>query len=724
MIYLNPRELIQLKSFFSELSPKKGASAFPRKTLSLNDKLKTITMLRSKLPDLFSDLTEENLKDNLFLIKYLSNPHNIIKIKNALKDNLVPKQQAELIQSLEKPYIEEASIQSAGQEISSAPEMTPISGAPSSGIPSMPTFSTPAPAMARPRIIHNVPQAEPESKAYSRPIETPPKEILIANKDYKVTGKISKETAPSVKEARTVSSAPTVSEPPPKLVIADRYGNIAKEPLKNQETAKLFTQDKNNIIREHTVKTPSRFSGFKSSLNNFGSKAGVIFQRNIGKHLTGDRAMNFLGKAGNTSINALSGISNLGERPGGVFSHIGGFGRNGGKRGFFGRFGKGGGQQGSLVGKTKGRGGLIFAAGLIGSMVLVGGMTAFAPNPTPGEAAPLPINNFGLDYTLPLKNASVQPADIKAQVKAAFPGAKLEYWDKILQSSLAAGFNPALALALWIEETGASHTTLSRNGGSEIPVNGSFTKGHLGCAPTEDQTINESLSCLFKFVAANNFTNDQFAQFMSKYSGGPAEAPFSNNPNFTTNLRAWYSRLVPTGPGALVAVTPTPKPPITAVASCPVPEGRISTPSYNANPKTGHCGDSYNYKCHCGTTGRRAKAIDVPTKGQSALLPKIDNQPTTWRLMVGPYSVDGGEGGGFGYTFQTSQGSDTWYLDMLHLNQSSLVLGGEYPSGTPVSTSVITHVHITIGKNLKQTPVAGTETDCDPNWLPSDFLCQ
>lgn len=168
-----------------------------------------------------------------------------------------------------------------------------------------------------------------------------------------------------------------------------------------------------------------------------------------------------------------------------------------------------------------------------------------------GEAAP--PGTSSLDYTLPLKDASVQPLDIRDQVKAAFSGAKLEYWDKIVQQSQAANFNPALALALWIEETGASQTTLTEQGGGGIPnAKGEFSYGHLGCAPWEKQTIDESLTCLFKFAA--NYTNDQFAQFMAAYSGGPAANPFSNNPNFPANIKTWYSRLVPSGTGALTAV--------------------------------------------------------------------------------------------------------------------------------------------------------------------------
>lgn len=161
-----------------------------------------------------------------------------------------------------------------------------------------------------------------------------------------------------------------------------------------------------------------------------------------------------------------------------------------------------------------------------------------------------------------------------------------------------------------------------------------------------------------------------------------------------------------------------------AAASCPIAGGTVSTPSYNADPSRGHCGSGYTYSCNCGTSGRRAKAIDVVTSGQSVILPTVENKPVEWKLIVGPYNVDSGEGGGRGYTFHAVSGSDNWYLDMLHLNRSELELGESYFSGTAVATTVTGHVHFTIGKNLQRVPIPGSGTDCDPNWLPSDFMCK
>lgn len=161
----------------------------------------------------------------------------------------------------------------------------------------------------------------------------------------------------------------------------------------------------------------------------------------------------------------------------------------------------------------------------------------------------------------------------------------------------------------------------------------------------------------------------------------------------------------------------------TSSASCPVVGGVISTHSYQADPVSGHCSGSYSYPCACGTDGRRAKAIDIQTNGNSVVLPTIEGQSVEWKLTTKDYPVSGGEGGGIGETFEATVGINTWYLDMLHLNPTSLSSGSTYPSGTSIGTTVIDHVHMTIGKNLRGPVVAGTGSDCDSGWLPSDFMC-
>lgn len=164
------------------------------------------------------------------------------------------------------------------------------------------------------------------------------------------------------------------------------------------------------------------------------------------------------------------------------------------------------------------------------------------------------------------------------------------------------------------------------------------------------------------------------------------------------------------------AVTTTASAP---TVSCPVPNGKISFNSYEGGK--GHCGPGYGFDCNCGTKGRRAKAIDV--KGGDPVLPQIEGESVNWTYLIS-YTVDGGEGGGKGHTFRAKKGADSWYLDILHLSNSPLTEGKEYPSGTKIGTIDGPHAHFTIGKNLKTDfPRAATESDCDPGWMPSEFAC-
>lgn len=148
MANLSPLELERLKSLLSG------------KALTMGEKISTLDVLRSRFPDFFSNLTsnltKENLNDNIFLIKYLTNPSNKNKIKNALRDELSLSfaQQIELTKALEeKPIVtgeagEEADTQMAPAE-QGAPAQTPVGetagtmGLP--GLPAAPSISSPLP---------------------------------------------------------------------------------------------------------------------------------------------------------------------------------------------------------------------------------------------------------------------------------------------------------------------------------------------------------------------------------------------------------------------------------------------------------------------------------------------------------------------------------------------------------------------------------------------------
>lgn len=529
---LNPAEFRRIKTLLS--SPD---------TMPMADKISALETLRTKCPDLFPGMTEERLKNNNFLLRYLSDSFNKQKIKKYLKgiDSLSITQKTELEEALNatQPAIQETA-QLPDQEVSAeqAAPTEQATGASESGTSGGSMFGGGGGgASSSGRIIHNIPHA-PEEKP----------DIAIAGKSGQViekgdpsklvtadrSGEIVEKGQPS--QLVTANRSGQIAEPgqPSKLVTTS--GGVVKEP----PPSKIFTSNRSeNIIKEHNIPSQTRFNSaaFKSA----GRRVGDEARKGL------ERANPFLKSAGNNLLKGLGGIAN----PNGAFMGAGG----GGIFGSLGRIGRGGRSAASSLGKKiKNRRWLIFALGMIGFMFLIGGITITAPQEESTSTTGTSSFSSLLDYTLPVKDTSVTPTDIRDQIRAAFPSAKIEYWDKIIQSSIAAGFNPALALALWIEETGASQATVTRNGGGGIPnADGNFALGHLGCAPLEDQTIDESLTCLFKFAA--QFTNDQFEQFMATYSGGPPEAPFSNNPYFTSNIKTWYSRLVPTGTGAIQAVS-------------------------------------------------------------------------------------------------------------------------------------------------------------------------
>jgi hypothetical protein len=175
---------------------------------------------------------------------------------------------------------------------------------------------------------------------------------------------------------------------------------------------------------------------------------------------------------------------------------------------------------------------------------------------------------------------------------------------------------------------------------------------------------------------------------------------------------------------APIPITPTPT--ITYIASCPVSGGKIITPSYQADPINGHCGQNYSYNCNCHTSGRRAKAIDIETggpEGKSVLLPTVQNSSVAWKFIQ-TFPIDPGEGGGSAFEFEAITENDKWYLQFVHMQSTTLLEGKTYPSGTVVGKTIINHVHTTIGKNIKDPLNSGSSsTDCDSGWLASDFMC-
>ncbi len=477
------------------------------------------------------ELAEYLKKPNILNELFGKKQEQLLEIEKAIKEN----NSATTGVTAEQPAGQETP-PSSGQE-------APPAGA-TGGVPNIPSIS--APSISSGPLIHNIPHTP----------EPPKPDIAIANKSGVVA-----EAPPSqfhVTDSAgniqaTYSKEPLPAATQPKLVLARSDGSII-EPFA-KPTSIAITDSGGKVVREHAIPGRgkfnfpafrSRLSDYGKNLQNFASRANPFLKTNLSRIGQGLRGM-----GGSLAHTGLPGVYNAGARMG-----LGAINQGANAYGRFSRF-KGAVRRPSFASLKGGGGKWKFILPIVGIFFLTGFMAFTGADQTGTVSTGITgTGGSGLDYTLPLKDPSVQPLDIRSQVKAAFPGAKLEYWDKVVKNSQDAGWNPALTLSLWIEETGASQTTLIRNGGSEIPVNGNLSKGHLGCAPGEDQTIDESLTCLFKMGINNNFTSDQFGQFMALYSGGPAGNPFANNPDFPGNIKAWYSRLVPSGNGAITPINP------------------------------------------------------------------------------------------------------------------------------------------------------------------------
>ncbi len=191
--------------------------------------------------------------------------------------------------------------------------------------------------------------------------------------------------------------------------------------------------------------------------------------------------------------------------------------------------------------------------------------------------------------------------------------------------------------------------------------------------------------------------------------------------------------IVATTGGGTGLANPAPNPsPVTSIASCPVSEGTISTPSYDADPVNGHCGDSYTRAGFpCLTNSRRAKAIDVLTggpTGKDVILPLIQGQVLQWEYVEAvPQTqdmcdtpVNGSCGLGLVFVAVLENGKN-WALHLVHIQSTNLRIGDVYPSGTIVGKTLISHVHIVIGKDIqdpKSAPAGATDTR--PGWLAAD----
>ena len=169
-----------------------------------------------------------------------------------------------------------------------------------------------------------------------------------------------------------------------------------------------------------------------------------------------------------------------------------------------------------------------------------------------------------------------------------------------------------------------------------------------------------------------------------------------------------------------------------ALASCPVSDGTISTPSYQVDPINGHCGELYiRAGFPCPTNSRTARAIDVLTGGSSGkdvVLPTIQGQSLQWKYVsftsIPANKCDTPVRGSCGLqlAFVADLGSGkNWVIHLAHIQSTNLKLGDVFPSGTIVGKTLISHVHIVIGKDISDpyfVPLGNS--DFRQGWLDAD----
>lgn len=292
----------------------------------------------------------------------------------------------------------------------------------------------------------------------------------------------------------------------------------------------------------------------------------------------------------------------------------------------------------------------------------------------------------GLNYYIPFRDSSVVPQDIKNEILSSWPSAQIDNWDIIVSESINNGWNPAFLLALWIEESGAQG----------VPA-----ADPLGClAPSNIGRDNISLSLQCVFGSFGSLTNDRFSDFMCRYSDGhDAPCTFAQNPNFPPNIRRWYSRLVPGGPGALVEVPPPAQDPLTA--TCPIAGGTAVNVTcgsfFTLRSGCGHCradAGYANYMRNCNYEAINYAEDIGGAAGQDVFLPSINGGTVEWALInITPSSI----GSIRYYSGVNTQTNEEYWIQFHHVDSDYGIargISGNVGGRICTTQSSCNHVHV------------------------------
>lgn len=126
-------------------------------------------------------------------------------------------------------------------------------------------------------------------------------------------------------------------------------------------------------------------------------------------------------------------------------------------------------------------------------------------------------------------------ARVIAAVKSSWSASKIDsphpqnssklLFDYVVEKAVQSGWNPALVLAIWIEESGASG----------VPAY------DFGCEAGNPNDFNQQLNCFLNLP----YRTSGFEEFMCKFAEGSNHpCVFERAPNFPKNLKYWYDELV------------------------------------------------------------------------------------------------------------------------------------------------------------------------------------
>lgn len=773
MDYLKPADFRKIKAFFIALKDDqfKVNSSINSATVVVDgiptpvNKTECLNLLRS-----FPELRGEEFKDDNFLIKYLQDP---LKRKHLL-GKLTPQQQIELTQVFEeKPVAVGALSEQPGEQEQPPVEESPATMAEGGGFPGIAGGGTVAPAPRR--IIHIVPHApEPETTTSSSsqatikttttpaPSAKPGSATVTSSTGFTPTGSTSISSTTSSSgttniETKTQIHAPEETTQPAKGIKAGGTKFQApKISLSITNAGRGLFSKAGMFLKKNFATLASAGTGFFAGL---GITGGSVFGGLMGG--AGGTALRFWaggGGAGRFFNKFLNGSANFVNRlsfniagpkipgPSGSFLKGGraavlGFGIF-----FFMAFGLA-----LFDGATSGTAAPAGGSGTGGTSPVIGGSCPDQAAIDSNKKDPDTCRYFNLGVNL--FDINISSDVITKYIDKYSPifinagkGSSLDFLqrvDYIISNSKNAGLNPAIFLGYWKTESNFSTAGIRDLGCSPDAVNfyeqvdcalgiKAFSNPQKNpipnCARSKDpnSVACNALKEIRKTLDITNPIKYPVATFDDFAEAHGSRDPGLDGPGTTNNnCIGTYNKLVEVAKelNACRAMA----------ASCPVSGGQIKTSSYQADPTTGHCSPSYG---SCPAESRRAKAIDVDTKGGDVLFPTINGQNVIWKyitdLSLNPSDCEGGLVlcGRF-YVFRADVGGDYWMLHLLHLDPDPVNLAfnrtaaGNISGSKAGKTVAGIFLHVEIGKNIVNysAPPLGSG-DLDPGWIPSDFMCK